>query len=67
MPDNDNAEQNLPRFKRTRQQLSHVARHRATANLIRSLWKAARPSQRKDADFMVLLVELGVEGSASES
>jgi hypothetical protein len=60
MPDIDHEhQQNLPRFKRTRQQLEHVARHRATANLIRSLWKAASPSQRKDNDFLVLLVKLG--------
>jgi hypothetical protein len=53
------ADQNLPRFKRSRQQLERVARHRATANLIRGLWKAASPSQRKDADFLILLVKLG--------
>ena len=60
MQDKDKSkERNLPSFKRTKQQLEHVKRHRATANLIRSLWKAASPSQRNDAEFLILLVKLG--------
>jgi hypothetical protein len=60
MPDIDHYRQlNLASFTRTRQQLAHVARHRLTARLIRSLWEAASVAQPNDADLLVLLVKLG--------
>jgi len=48
---------NLPRFKRTLQQLEQVERHRVTARLIRSLWEAASPSQASNSEIILQLEE----------
>lgn len=58
----------LPKFRPDAEQRRWITDERRTADLIRTLWKAAGKRQRKEPAFLQLIVQLGwVNGGSREA